>query len=76
MAGAYKVVSLIPDCASITKIDHGDFGSYAAAASVARIVRKIWPSRTSLVQIPKVKSDKIEFAAPDVYDFESEPFHW
>lgn len=61
MAGEYKVVSLDPRTPSISKVDHGDFGSYAAAAGVARIVRKIWPARTSLVQIPTVKAEVVEF---------------
>lgn len=81
MAGDYKVVSLNPHCPSITKADHGSFPSYAAAAGVARILRRMNPIKTVLIEIPKlIKSDKIEFGVvknnPDAYDFESEPFHW
>lgn len=53
MAGSYKVVSLDARTPSISKVDHGDFRSYAAAAGVARIIRRIWPNRTSLVILPK-----------------------
>lgn len=56
MAGIYKVISVEPNLgASGVKFDHGDFRTYAAAASVARIVKKAFPGRTSLVLLPPAK---------------------